>query len=152
MMTTLYYHDLEIGKVYRSAGRTATEADNTMFCMLSGDWNPIHANADYAAETRFGQRVIPGLFGVSLITGAMGQWGIFEESILAMLNLKDWEFKAPIFIGDTIYVEMEILDKRLTSKGDTGIVGRRFTLVTHEGKLLQTGCSDMMIRVGPAES
>lgn len=149
-MTTLYYHDLEIGKTYRSAGRTATEADNTMFCMISGDWNPIHANAAYAAETRFGERVIPGLFGVSLITGAMGQWGIFEESILAMLNLKEWEFKAPIFIGDTIYVEMEILAKRLTSKGDTGIVERRFTLVTHEGKLLQTGCSDMMIRVTPA--
>jgi acyl dehydratase len=151
-MTTLYYHDLEIGKVYRSAGRTATEADNTMFCMISGDWNPIHANAAYAAETRFGERVIPGLFGVSLITGAMGQWGIFEESILAMLNLKDWEFKAPILIGDTIYVEMEILGKRLTSKGDTGIVERRFTLLTHEGKLLQTGCSDMMILVSPASA
>ena len=151
-MNTLYYHDLETGKVYRSAGRTATEADNTMFCMLSGDWNPIHANAAVATESHFQQRVVPGLFGVSLITGAMGQWGIFEESVLAMLNLKDWEFKAPIFIGDTIYVEMAILDKRLSSKGYVGIVGRRFTLITHEGKVLQTGYSDMMIKVAPTVS
>jgi acyl dehydratase len=69
-----------------------------------------------------------------------------------MLNLKDWEFKAPIFIGDTIYVEMAILDKRLSSKGNVGIVGRRFTLITHEGKVLQTGYSDMMIKVAPTVS
>src|SRR3546814_5907496 len=86
-MNTLFYEDIEVGAVYRSGGRTVTDADNTFFCMMSGDWNPIHANEAYARETRFGQRIVAGLFGLSLITGAMNQWGIFEESAIAMLNI-----------------------------------------------------------------
>ena len=148
-MNTLYYEDIEIGSVYRSAGRTATESDLTMFCMLSGDWNPIHSNEHYAAQSRFGRRVLPGLFGLSLITGAMTQWGIFEESAVAMLNLDDWNFRAPIFIGDTLYIEMEILGKRLTSKGHLGILDRRFKVVDQTDRLIQEGRSEMMIRARP---
>lgn len=102
-MNTLYFEDLETGRTYRSSGRTVTEADMVMFCMQSGDWNPIHCNQDFASKSRFGERIVPGLFGLSLITGAMSQWGIFEESAIGMLNVRDWNFKAPILIGVTIY-------------------------------------------------
>lgn len=148
-MNTLYFEDLEIGRTYRNSGRTVTEADMMMFCMQSGDWNPIHCNQDFASKTRFGERIVPGLFGLSLITGAMSQWGIFEESAIGMLNVRDWNFKAPILIGVTIYVEMLLEDKRLTSKGDAGIVMRRFRLLTERGEVVQEGCSDMMIRRRP---
>lgn len=146
-MHTLYFEDIQIGSVFRSSGRTATESDLTMFCMLSGDWNPLHCNREFAAQTRFGERVVPGLFGLSLITGAMSQWGVFEESALAMLNVRDWVFKAPIHLGDTITIEMLIESKRLTSSGESGIIIRKFSLVSQTGETLQAGYCDMMIRV-----
>jgi acyl dehydratase len=144
-MTTLYYDDVVVGSVYRSGGRTITEADSTFFCMLSGDWNPIHANAVYAGQTKFGERIVAGLFGLTLITGAMNQWGIFEKSAVAMLNVRDWNFNKPITIGCTITVEMHIVAKRLTSKKDCGIIERRFDLIDERGDILQSGHSDMMI-------
>ncbi len=148
-MATLYYEDLVIGQTFRSAGRTITEADNTFFCMLSGDWNPVHSNAEYAKDTRFGQRIVAGIFGLSLITGAINQWGIFEESAVAMLNIRDWSFHEPILIGDTLVVEMEVSGKRLTSRGNVGIVERRFTLTKQGGTAVQRGFSDMMILLRP---
>lgn len=148
-MSTLYLEDLKVGATWRSAGRTATETDLTMFCMLSGDWNPIHCNTEYAQKTRFGERVLPGFFGLSLITGAMTQWGVFEESAVAMLNLRDWTFKAPILVGDTLYVEMRIEAVRPTSKPQVGIVERRFRVLAPEDRLIQEGYSDMMIRARP---
>lgn len=144
-MNTLYYKDIEIGAVYRSGGRTVTEADNTFFCMMSGDWTPIHANEAYAKGTRFGQRVVAGMFGMTLILGAMSQWGIFEESAIAMLNIREWTFRKPILIGKTITVEMHITGKRETSAGNAGIIERRFDLIDETGEVLQTGYSDMMI-------
>jgi acyl dehydratase len=144
-LNTLYYEDIEVGSVYRSGGRTVTEADNTFFCMMSGDWNPIHANAVYARDSRFGQRIVAGLFGLSLITGAMNQWGIFEESAIAMLNIRDWTFRKPILIGSTITIQMHIVAKRLTSNGRSGIVERRFDLIDENNEILQSGYSDMMI-------
>jgi acyl dehydratase len=148
-MSTLFYEDIEIGAVYRSGGRTVTDADNTFFCMMSGDWNPIHANEAYAKQTRFGGRVVAGIFGLTLILGAMNQWGIFEESAIAMLNIREWAFRKPILIGTTITVEMHIVGKRMTSAGKSGIVERRFDLVDETGELLQSGFSDMMIARRP---
>ena len=148
-MRTLFYEDIEIGAVYRSGGRTVTDADNTFFCMMSGDWNPIHANEAYAKRTRFRGRVVAGIFGLTLILGAMNQWGIFEESAVAMLNIREWSFRKPILIGTTITVEMHITGKRLTSAGRSGIVERRFDLVDEAGELLQSGFSDMMIALRP---
>ncbi len=148
-MNTLFYEDIEVGTLFRSGGRTVTEADNTFFCMMSGDWNPIHANETYARGTRFGQRIVAGLFGLSLITGAMNQWGIFEESAIAMLNIRDWTFKKPILIGCTITIEMHIVAKRMTSNGRAGIIERRFDLIDENSELLQSGLSDMMIALAP---
>ena len=148
-MSTLYYEDIEAGARWRTAGRTVTEADSTMFSMLSGDWNPIHCNEDYARRSRFGQRIVAGIFGLSLITGAMNQWGIFETSALAMLNIRDWQFRKPILIGTTLIVRMEITGKRLVSSGATGIIERRFDLLDPADEVIQTGFSDMMIARKP---
>lgn len=151
-MTTLYYEDIEIGRKFTSSGRTISEADNTFHCMTTGDWNPIHCNEEYAKTTPYGQRIVGGLFGLSLITGAMTQWGVFEKSAIGMLNVRDWIFKLPIFIGDTITIEMEIVDKRLTSRGDRGILQRRFDLRNQRQEMVQSGFCDMMIARRQGES
>ena len=148
-MHTLYYEDIQVGRVFVSTGRTVTEADSTMFCMISGDWNPLHCDEEYAKATPFGRRVVGGIFGITLLTGMFTRWGVFELSALAMLSLEGWQFKAPILIGDTLHAEMEILGKRLTRKGDRGIIDRRFSLINQTGEVVQIGRSAMMIALRP---
>jgi acyl dehydratase len=148
-MHSLYYEDIEPPLRLISTGRTVTEADATMFCMLSGDWNPLHCDDEYAKTTMFGRRVVAGVFGFALVAGMFTRWGVFEESGLAMLSIDAWSFKAPIFIGDTIKVEMVIESKRLTSKGDKGVVQRAFSLINQHGDVVQTGRSPMLIALSP---
>ena len=150
-MRTLYFEDIEPGTTFRSSGRTITEADNSFFCMLTGDWNPLHCNVPAASESRFGKRVVAGMFGMNLINGALHQWAVFEESGVAMLGIRDWRFLKPIFLGDTLTVEMAIESKRLTSKQTVGLLERKFTIRNQEGEEVQQGWSDMLIALRPQE-
>lgn len=149
---TLYYEDIEAGRVFVSTGRTVTEADSTMFCMLSGDWNPLHCDEEFARSTPFGKRVVGGIFGITLLTGMFTRWGVFELSALAMLSLDNWKFHAPILIGDTLHVRMTITGKRLTSKPGRGVIERFFEIVNQNGVAVQSGNSAMMIACRPQET
>lgn len=149
-MNTLYYEDLGVGQTFRSPARTVTEADLTIFSMVSGDWNPIHSDAEYARRTPYGQRIVHGVLGVAIVTGMFDRLGIFEDSALALLGIDEWRFLAPILVGDTVHMELEIADKRLTSKGDRGIIDRRIRLVRHDGTVLQEGRMGMMTKRRPA--
>ena len=149
-MNTLYFEDLEVGQTFRSPARTVTEADLTIFSMVSGDWNPIHSDAEYARRTPYGQRIVHGVLGVAIVTGMFDRLGIFEDSALALLGIDEWRFLAPILVGDTVHIELEIADKRLTSKGDRGVIDRRIRLVRHDGTVLQEGRMGMMTKLRPA--
>ena len=150
-MTTLYYEDLEVGQTFDSPARTITEADLTIFSMVSGDWNPIHSDAEFARKTPYGERIVHGTLGIAIVTGMFDRLGIFEESALALLGIDEWRFRGPILVGDTVHMEMEIGDKRLTSRGDRGIIDRRIRLKRHDGTVLQEGRMGMMIRLRPTD-
>ena len=143
----LFLEDLAAGQSFRSQGRTITEADLTMFSMLSGDWNPIHSDAEFAKATPFGERLVHGVFGIAVVTGLMDQAGWFRTSAIAMLDIEGWKFALPITIGDTLTCRMDITSVRRTSKGDAGVVGRRFTLENQHGKAVQSGDIGMLVRV-----
>lgn len=146
----LHFEDLAVGQVFRSQGRTVTEADLTIFSMLSGDWNPIHSDVEFAKATPFGQRLVHGVFGLAVVTGLMDQAGWFRTSAIAMLNIENWKFALPITIGDTLTCRMDITSTRRTSKGDAGVVGRRFTLENQDSKPVQYGDIGMLVRVRSA--
>lgn len=143
----LYYEDLTEGQTFTSPARTVTETDLVSFAMLSGDWNPIHTNQEFAQETYYGKRVVHGVFGISMMTGLLDRTGLFDGSAIAMLGIRDWIFKGPIFVGDTIHFEMEIVSKRLTSKEDRGIVDRKFKLINQRGETVQEGNIAIMLRL-----
>ncbi|MCF7699871.1 MaoC/PaaZ C-terminal domain-containing protein [Loktanella sp. M215] len=149
MSHSLYYNDFEVGQVFTSQARTMTESDLTMFSMLTGDWNPVHNDAEFAKQTRFGQRLMHGAFGIGLALGLMHNLGIFEDSAVALLDVQDWQFKEPVFIGDTLHLKLHILDKSLGRSGNTGRIGRRFELVNQHGKAAHTGRADVLVRVNP---
>lgn len=148
-VTALYYEDLHEGQTFTTPGRTVTEADLVGFAGLSGDYNSIHTDSEFASETAYGQRVVHGLLGLSILTGLMDRIGVFDGSAIAMLGIDGWRFTGPIFVGDTITVGMEITSLRLTSDGGRGIVGRHFTIRNQRGETVQEGSINLMIRRRP---
>ncbi len=144
-MSTYFFEDFAADTVFTSGGRTITEADLTFFSMLSGDWNAIHADEEYAKRTRYGRRVVHGAFGIAVATGMLHELGIFEKSAVAMINLKEWRFLAPMFVGDTIHLELGILGSTPGRSGQRGTVHRRFRLINQDGVTAQEGESDVLV-------
>jgi acyl dehydratase len=118
-----YFEDLEAGQHYRHAlGRTITEADNTLFCAITLNSQPLHLNADFAAKTAFGQRIVNGLLTLGLVVG-LSVADLTEGTIVANLAYDKVTHPNPVFHGDTLYAETEVLDKRESaSRPDRGIV------------------------------
>lgn len=145
----LFLEDLAEGQVYESAGRTITEADVVAFAGVSGDWNQIHTNVEYARETPYGQRVVYGLLTLSVMTGLLDRTGLFSGTTIAMLGV-DWRFAAPVFIGDTLSFRLTIKGVRRISRGDRGVVQRHFELRNQRGDTVGEGRLDAMVRVRSA--
>ncbi len=122
-MAGKYFDDLNIGDRFsHSLGRTVTEADNTLFCALTLNTQPLHINADFAARTQYGQRIVNGLFTLGLVVGLTVS-DLTEGAIVANLSFERVVYPNPVFHGDTLYVETEVLDKReSTSKPDRGLI------------------------------
>ncbi|WP_144107577.1 MaoC/PaaZ C-terminal domain-containing protein [Paraburkholderia sp. BCC1886] len=146
MAQTLYFEDFEVGQAFESGGRTITETDLTFFSMLSGDWNPIHANAEFAKNTRYGQRVVHGTLGIAIATGMLHELGIFHDSAVAMMSLNEWKFVAPILVGDTLHLRLEITELDGARSERVGRLGRRFVMLNQRDEILQDGHSDLLIK------
>jgi acyl dehydratase len=141
-----YLEDLTAGDVFTSAARTITESDVVAFAGLSGDFNPIHTDVEFAKETPYGQRVVYGLLGLSMLTGLLDRTGLFSGSAIAMLGIRDWTFTAPLFIGDTIRFHLTIVDVRRARSGDRGVVQRYFELMNQRDEVVQKGHIDILVR------
>ncbi len=141
----MFLEDFAEGQIFTSSARTITEADLTLFAMLSGDWNPVHVDEEFARTTQYGRRLVHGLYGPAIMTGMMQQLGIFDGSAIAMLNVRELQFRLPLLVGDTVHLRLEILSTRATSDGRRGVVGRRFLLVKHSGDVAQEMLSDVLV-------
>jgi len=134
------FDEVEIGdKSPLSPGRTMTEADVVNFCMLTGNWVEIHTNVEYAKHTPFKQRLVQGSLVFSVIPGLVG----FGRSVAAFYGIDKLRFVKPVFIGDTVYVQVEIIGKR--EKDDKlGVVTRRIDVQNQRGELVQTSEQSML--------
>ena len=144
-MRSLFFEDFKIDQTFKSSGRTITETDLTFFSMMSGDWNPIHADTEFAKDTRYGERVVHGVLGIAICTGMLHELGIFGKSALAMLNLRQWNFLAPLLVGDTVHLELKITELELGKRGSSGRVGRQFRLINQNKVIVQEGESDILV-------
>ena len=149
MAAHLSFPDIVPGARYSSPGRTLTEADHGMFMMLCGDWHPIHADAEYARTTPAGQRLMHGTLGIALAMGMQSAAVEFADEIIGALSLKEWMFRKPLFIGDTVHVEVEFLSTRITSDGTRYLAERRLSLVRHDATVIQDGIATAMLRLPP---
>ena len=123
-----YYEDLEVGEHIRHhQGRTITEMDNVLFCSLTMNPQPLHLNEDFAAQTIFGKRIVNGIFTLGLVVGLTVP-DLTEGTIIANLGYEKVIHPNPVFHGDTIYVETEVLEKRPSdSRPEAGIVRLKHT-------------------------
>ncbi len=125
-MAGKYYEDLAVGmRVKHTTGRTITEMDNVLFCALTMNTQPLHLDEHFAAQTQFGARIVNGLFTLGLAVGLTVS-DLTEGTIIANLGYESVRHPRPMFHGDTLYVESEVVSKRDSqSHPDAGIVHLR---------------------------
>jgi 3-hydroxybutyryl-CoA dehydratase len=141
----LYFEDFEVGWEVMSPGRTVTETDIMLFAGLSGDYNQLHTDAEFAKETPFGQRVAHGLLGLAMASGLASRLGFIEGTAEAFLGLT-WKFKAPIFVGDTISLQAKVTRKKALRRLGGGIIVLDMVLVNQKGEKVQEGEWRALIR------
>jgi len=131
-----YLEEFKVGDVYKHwPGRTITESDDILFCMLTMNHHPLHIDANYAAGTQFGRNVVVGNLIVDIALGM----SVAEVSGKAIANLgfDKIEFLAPTFHGDTIYAETTVLDVRESeSKPDRGVVTVETKATNQRGEIV----------------
>lgn len=145
MSRGLTYEQFEIGAVYRSPARTVTEADVVHFAGLSGDFNPLHTDAVFAAATPFGERIAHGMLVAAMATGMANWTGIFEGTTLALME-QVIQYKGPVRFGDTVHLALTVAEKKETSKTDRGIVFFDTEVLNQDGQTVQSGRWTLMMR------
>lgn len=137
MQRGLWYEELEVGTVYRhSPGRTVSEADNTMFSTMTMNPQALHLDADFSAGTEFGERLVNSLFTMSVLVG-LSVGHLTQGTLVANLGFTEVSFPRPVFIGDTLRGETEVLSKRSSnSRPGQGIVTFRHTGKNQHGEVV----------------
>jgi acyl dehydratase len=129
-MTGKYFEELTVGDHYtHTQGRTITEMDNVLFCALTMNTQPLHLNEDFASRTVFGQRIVNGIFTMGLVVGLTVS-ELTEGTVVANLGYTNVNHPNPVFHGDTIYAETEVLEKRESSSRP----GQGIVRLKHSGK------------------
>lgn len=133
-MVGKFFEELEVGQVIRhSAGRTVAEMDNVLFSSLTMNPQALHLNEDFAGQTEFGRRIVNGIFTFGLVVG-LSVAELTDGTIIANLGYENVRHPAPVFHGDTIYAETEVLEKRDSkSRPNAGIVRLRQVGRNQEG-------------------
>jgi 3-hydroxybutyryl-CoA dehydratase len=142
----LYFEEFEVGQSISSPGRTVTEADVVAFAALSGDWNPMHTDAEFAAKHPFGQRVAHGLLGLSIASGLAVRLGFLEETVLAFREIGEWKFSLPIYLGDTIRVRATVTATKPMRRLGGGLVSLKTEILNQDDQVVQRGTWGVLIR------
>jgi len=117
----LTYEEFGMGTVYDTQARTVTEADVVAFAGLSGDFNPLHTDAESAKDSPFGERIAHGMLTVAICTGLANMTGLMKGTTIALLE-QNIKYTGAVKFGDTVRLQMEVIEKRETTKPDRGVV------------------------------
>jgi itaconyl-CoA hydratase len=140
-----YFEEFTVGDVYEHRpGKTVLESDNHLFTLLTLNTHPLHFDAEYGAATEFGRNLVVSTYTLSLLIG-MSVSDISQKTI-ANLGMDEVRFTSPVFAGDTLYAESEVLEKRASaSRPGQGIVTVRTTGKNQKGEVVCTFKRSMLI-------
>jgi acyl dehydratase len=143
----LYFDDVAVGQEWESQGRTVTETDIVNFAGLSGDFNPIHMDHEFAKSTPFRRPIAHGMLVMAIGSG-LGTTSPLMRTI-AFLGIREWKFTGIVFPGDTIRIRTKILEKEVRGRGKRGEIVWRRALVNQEGKVVQEGTNVTLVECRP---
>lgn len=140
-----FFEDFEVGDVYEHPlGRTVTGTDNAWFTLLTQNTSPIHFDHHYAAQTEFGRPLVDSTFTVALVTGQSVT--DVSQNVFANLGWDEVRLPAPVFEGDTIYSQSEVLEKRESrSRPNVGIVTVETVCYNQQGTVVITFRRTVMV-------
>ncbi len=139
----LYFDDVAIDQEWISQGRTITQADIVNFAGVSGDFNPIHVDHEFAKTTLFRQPIAHGMLVWAVSTGLSVNAPLMRT--IAFMSVREWVFKAPVFIGDTIRTKARVVAKEERSRGKRGVITWHRTILNQHDKIVQEGQTTTMV-------
>ncbi len=142
----LYFEEFELGTRYlHRPGRTVTEADNVLFTTMTMNTQALHLDAAWSAGQPFGQRLVNSMFTLATLVGSSVAQ-LTQGTLVANLGFSDVTFPAPLFLGDTMYSETLVDDKRLSSsRPGQGIVALRHTARNQDGVIVATAVRSALV-------
>jgi 3-hydroxybutyryl-CoA dehydratase len=147
MMRGRYWEEFEAGQSFLTAGRTVESGDVNLFAGLSGDFNPLHINAEHSKTNAFGSRVAHGILILAISSGQLNQLGIFEGTTLAILAMDNVRWSNPVRFGDTVVSHPSVTETRPSTKPDRGIVNMNIKVINQRDELvLQYDQALLMLR------
>lgn len=147
----LYFEEFEVGQRFKTVSRTITEGDIVTFAGLSGDYTQLHTDEEFAKNTPFGRRIAHGLLGMAIASGLTVRSGVIEGTALAFREVNNWKFSNPIYIGDTIYVDLEVVDKKALPRLGGGSVDIQMTVKNQRDENTMRGVWTVLIASKPKE-
>jgi acyl dehydratase len=147
-MPDRYFEEFELGQRWVTRGRTVTEADIVNFSGLSSDFHPVHVDREYAAASRFGQRIAQGFLVMSIATGMVPA---DPEKCEALYGVDKLRFLRPVFIGDTVHLEMEVIGLKARDDG-SGVVEFKFEMINQHGKPVLVNNYSLLMRQRPVNT
>jgi acyl dehydratase len=146
----LYYDDLDSSRVFASRSRTVTEADIVAFAGLSGDFFELHTSEEFARRSPYGARIAHGALVFSISTGLTVQMGLITDAILAFYGIERLRFTLPVFIGDTISVQKQLIEKKQVD-GHRGLATFETKVINQRGDVVIVYHDKFLLkRRGPA--
>lgn len=136
---------LAVGDVFLTPGRTIGEGDIHLFAGLVGDFTPIHVDEHHARQSVHGRRIAHGPHGLAAAIGLFTQTGVMGERVVGLLNL-NWDFSAPVFLGDTIRARVTVEELRQTSKPGRHVGTFLFEVLNQSGQLVQRGRMKVLLQ------
>lgn len=147
MHRALYLDEVQAGQRWKSPARTVTEADVVAFAGLTGDYNPLHMDHEFARQSPFRRPIAHGLLGLTWVAG-LGAYSPWMQTA-ALVRVLEWNFVRPVFIGDTLHVVTELLAKR--SRGRRrGIAVWKRQLVNQAQEVVQEGSFETLVLLSAA--
>lgn len=140
-MLTKYYSDHTLGEKGRTRGRTITENDLVTFASFTGDWHSLHTDREYAAKSRFGQRIAHGFLVLSVASGLIDNDPPFAAAFYSLDNV---QFRQPTFIGDTIHVNWEVTSMT-DHDADTGLIVYSLQVVKQDNVICARADMQMLV-------
>jgi acyl dehydratase len=132
------YEEFAVGDRFTTPSRTVTEADVINFAGLSGDYNPLHTNEEFAKTSSFKRRTAHGLLTASIAQGLINQLGLFDGTLITYVSM-NLRYTGVVMFGDTIRAQLKVMEKKEAKKVDRGMVAFQVEVLNHMNHQLMEG-------------